>query len=299
MKENKGIVFNIQKYSVHDGQGIRTIIFLKGCPLRCQWCSNPESQELLPEVMISKALCCHCGSCARACARKAIGEDLVSWDRKRCAMTGRCAAVCPTGARVIAGTYMAVEEVRKAALQDSIFYRTSRGGVTFSGGEPLVQSDFVEAAAKSLKKDYVRLAIETTGYASWENAGPVFNLMDEILYDIKHMDDSVHRELTGVGNKRILENARKAAALQADFIIRVPVIGGKNNDEHNIYQTGMFAKEIGAKEVNLLPYHRFGEGKYEKVGRNYSCDAYTPDEKEMNHLQNVIENLGVHCKIGG
>lgn len=194
---------------------------------------------------------------------------------------------------------MTVSEVREVVMQDAVFYRTSGGGVTFSGGEPLLQSDFAGVLAERLKKDYIRLAIETTGCVSWKRAERVLPLMDEILYDVKHMDSQIHRQLTGAGNERILANAEKAAGLKGDLIIRVPVIGGKNSDEENLYRTGVFAKKIGAKEVNLLPYHRFGESKYEKMGRKYTCQAYTPGDEEMRRLQALVESTGVPCKLGG
>lgn len=297
--ETKGNVFNIQKYSVHDGKGIRTIVFLKGCPLRCEWCSNPESQNVFPEIMLSADACCGCGSCFKVCETGAIRSGTIRWEREKCRMCGQCTKVCPTEARTVAGTMMTVEEVREQVLQDSIFYRTSGGGVTFSGGEPLMQSAFVSELAANLKKDYIRLAIETTGYAEWKAAESVFRLMDEILYDIKHMDDECHRKLTGVSNRRILENAEKAGDLNVPITIRVPVIGGKNSDEDNIRKTAVFARKIGAVEMNLLPYHRYGESKYKKIGREYTCDAYTPDDEEMDRLKRLVESEGVRCRIGG
>ena len=299
MKEIKGNVFNIQKYSVHDGHGIRTIVFLKGCPLRCEWCSNPESQSTYSEIMLTAESCCGCGSCYEVCKTGAIRPDNANWLRDKCVLCRRCAEVCPTEARTVAGTYMTVSEVREFVMQDSIFYRTSKGGVTFSGGEPLMQSEFVTELAKSLKKDYVRLAVETTGCVSWNQAEGPLSMMDEILYDIKHMDSGIHRQLTGVGNELILENAEKAAKLPGDFIVRIPVIGGKNSDEENICRTGAFAEKIGAKEVHLLPYHRFGESKYRKIGRAYTCEAYTPDDEQMQKLKELVEESGVPCRIGG
>lgn len=295
----RGNIFNVQKYSVHDGKGIRTIVFFKGCPLRCEWCSNPESQNIYPEIMFTDASCCQCGSCYRVCETGAIRTDSVKWLKNKCTLCKKCVEVCPTEARTVAGTYMTVDEVREQVMQDSVFYRTSGGGVTFSGGEPLMQSEFAAELARSLKKDYVRLAIETTGYAPWERAEKVFLLMDEILYDIKHMNSEIHKQLTGVGNEIILANARKAAGLGKNFIVRVPVIGGKNSDRESIYRIGVFAEKIGAKEVHLLPYHRFGESKYKKIGREYTCEAYTPDDGEMQRLKASVEESGIQCRIGG
>lgn len=299
MKEIKGNVFHIQKYSVHDGHGIRTIVFLKGCPLRCEWCSNPESQSTVPEILLTVESCCGCGSCYKVCPTGAIRADSLKWLRDKCVMCRKCAAVCPTKARTAAGTEMTVSEVREQVMQDNVFYRTSKGGVTFSGGEPLMQSEFVTALAESLKKDYMRLAIETTGCVPWKQAERPLSMMDEILYDMKHMDSSMHKKLTGAGNELILSNAEKAAKLSGNLIIRVPVIGGKNNDEENIGRTGAFAQKIGAKEVHLLPYHRFGESKYKKIGREYTCEAYTPEDKEMQRLKELVESAGILCRIGG
>lgn len=299
MKELKGNIFNVQKYSVHDGHGIRTIVFLKGCPLRCEWCSNPESQNTFSEIMLTAESCCGCGSCYRVCETGAIRAGSLKWQRDKCALCRKCIDVCPTEARTAAGTYMSVSEVKELVMQDSVFYRTSKGGVTFSGGEPLMQDEFVTMLAECLKKDYVRLAVETTGCVSWSRAEKPLSLMDEILYDIKHMDGGKHKQLTGAGNELILENAEKAAKLHGDFIVRVPVIGGKNSDEDNIFRTGAFAEKIGAKEVHLLPYHRFGESKYKKIGREYTCEAYTPEDDEMQRLKELVESSGIPCRIGG
>lgn len=297
MENIKGLVFNIQRYSVHDGAGIRTNVFLKGCPLKCEWCANPESQAFHRELVISEKDCMHCGACYNSCQTGAL--TLNGWDREKCIECEACTDICPTGARKFIGKLMTPLEVKKEILKDSGFYRTSGGGVTFSGGEALSQSEFVEALAVELKKDYITMAIETSGYAPWEKAEKVLIYMNEILYDIKHMDSTMHKKLVGVGNELILENARRAAQLNSKFIVRVPVIGGKNNDFENIYKTGLFAKEIGADELHLLPYHRFGESKYNMLKREYLCDAYTPSDEEMEKLKTVIGEMNLECHIGG
>lgn len=297
MSEQKGFIFNIQRYSIHDGAGIRTTVFFKGCPLKCQWCSNPESQSFSSELIVTDTNCIHCGLCIQKCYNGAITDKV--WLEEKCNKCRRCTDICPTGAREFVGKHMTVSEMKKQITKDSSFYRTSGGGVTLSGGEPLSQSEFCEKLARELKKDYFKLAIETTGYAQWYQAEKVFNYIDEILYDIKHMNSDIHKLLTGVDNNLILENASKVAKLGKKFVIRIPVIGGINNDIDNITKTAHYAIKIGADEVHLLPYHRFGEGKYKKLGRQYICNAYTPEDDEMRALKTLVENIGINCQIGG
>lgn len=296
--EPTGMIFNIQRYSLHDGDGIRTNIFMKGCPLKCKWCSNPESQNYFPEMSLVADNCMGCGHCYKVCETKALTPD--AWNRTLCTGCGKCEFICPTGAREIMGKRMSVEEVTQEVMKDHPFYQTSDGGVTFSGGEPLTQSEFLEQLAIRLKGNFIHLAVETCGQFDWEKGKKVLDYVDQILFDIKHMDSATHKELTGLGNETILENARKAAQLKKDMIVRLPVIGGYNSDDENIKKTAAFAKEIGVKEMHLLPYHRFGESKYKKMHMVYDCDdAYTPDDQEMQRLKGLAEGYGLTVRIGG
>ncbi|MEA4852684.1 MAG: glycyl-radical enzyme activating protein [Christensenella sp.] len=296
--EPKGVIFNIQRYSLHDGNGIRTNIFFKGCPLRCKWCSNPESQKYYPEMSFREEDCMGCDKCYAVCETHALTPR--RWDRSLCIGCGKCETVCPTGAREMMGKSMSADEVVKEVIRDRQFYRQSGGGVTFSGGEPLTQDDFAEQLAIRLKENYLHIAVETCGFVEWPKARKVLFHVDQILFDIKHMNAAKHREMTGAGNELILQNAEHAANLGKDMIVRVPVIGGYNADEENIEKTAQFSKKIGIKELHLLPYHRFGEAKYKKMHMVYECDdAYTPDDQTMEHLKNIVSSYGIITRIGG
>lgn len=291
-------IFNIQRYSVHDGNGIRTNIFLKGCPLKCKWCSNPESQSFSIESTFSKRSCMSCMGCVQLCPEGALlknGEK----DKDKCVKCFKCEEVCPTASWKIIGKDWTIDDVVDEVLKDYSFFKSSTGGVTISGGEPLSQPKQAAKLVAALKKVGLHLAIETCGYAKWVDAEPVLSNVDQILYDIKEMDSVKHKEFTGVDNRLILENARKAASLDNEFIVRVPVIGGYNNSKKNIRGIAEFAAKIGADEINLLPYHRFGENKYEKSQMEYECNGYTPDGKEMAEFVEIVKSCGVRVKIGG
>lgn len=298
MAEICGIVFNIQRFMTHDGSGIRSNAFLKGCPLRCQWCSNPESQHVFPDMYFNNSGCIGCRLCVANCSTGAL-KTLNEWCRAECSYCRRCENLCPTCARQLVGRNYTVEELVYEMLRDRAFFERSGGGCTFSGGEPLMQADFVTACARRLKDEGIHLAIETCGYALWEEAKSVFELMDCILYDVKHMDPEKHRRLTGVDNKLILENAGKAAALGRKMILRAPVIGGLNDEPENITALASFAAEIGVRELHLLPYHRMGENKYGKLNRVYSCTGYTLSEEEMKIRKHLAEEMGLTVRVGG
>ena len=297
MNEISGLIFNIQRYSLHDGSGIRTIVFFKSCPLACQWCSNPESKSCNIEMFYSKSSCIGCGQCMKACQNRALTEK--GWDRNACLYCYKCSDSCPTGARQFAGKLMSVDDVVREATKDWAFYQTSGGGVTFSGGEPLLQSEFAAHLAKKLKDRYYNLAIETCGYAKWDFARKVLEQMDEILYDIKIMDSEKHKLYTGVPNALILENAQKCAKLNKNMVIRIPVIGGVNDDEENIKRTAEFTEKIGVKALHLLPYHRYGESKYEKLSWEYTFKGVTPSDERMELLKGIVNSYGIVAKIGG
>lgn len=289
----KGIIFNIQKYSVNDGDGLRTIVFLKGCPLRCVWCSNPESQKLSCQVLATAAKCVQCGKCLAVCKTGGVS------DPSKCTCCGKCVEVCDAAAREVSGREMSVQEVVDEIEKDRAFYERSGGGVTLSGGEALMQWRFAAQLAEAIKKRYLNLAIETTGYALFEEAYPVLRFCDTILYDLKHMDSRQHKRYTGVSNELILENARKLAALNKHIIYRIPLIGGVNDDTENIDAVIDFAKQTNISEIDILPYHEFGVAKYQKLGLKYSCDAYTPKEEDVAKIRKKMEAEGISVRIGG
>lgn len=288
------MIFNIQRYSLHDGNGIRTLVFFKGCPLRCEWCSNPESQNTKPELVFTSDKCIGCGKCLEVCptgARKNNGKD--------CILCGKCAEVCPTEALELIGKQMSVSQIIREVEKDRKFYQTSSGGVTLSGGEPLMQWKFAVELIREFKKKYIHVVVETCGYAQWEHFEVIADLADLILYDIKHMDSEVHKKYTGVGNELILENAIKIARKKRNIILRIPLLEGVNVDEENIYAVANFADELDINEIHLLPYHRYGESKYKKLNREYRCLVSTPDDERIAELKEIIESKGISVKISG
>ncbi|AEG58762.1 (2S)-3-sulfopropanediol dehydratase activating enzyme [Desulforamulus ruminis] len=286
-KNKYGIVFNIQRYSVHDGPGIRTIVFLKGCPLHCRWCANPESQSLQPELAYNDHKCIgiqECGYCLKACTTGAIREkdDKIVIDREGCNHCGQCAEICPSRALNMYGKTMSVDEVLNLVEQDSSFYSRSGGGITLSGGEPLVQSEFAAALLKEAKKRRMNTAIETCGYADWDRLERVCEYTDTVLYDIKCIDRAKHKEYTGVDNEIILENFKRLCERFPDksILVRTPVIPGFNDSEGDIGAIVEFIKGYPNVKYELLAYHRLGEPKYTYIGKDYTLKGMAPMQEE-------------------
>jgi len=304
-ENTKGIIFNLQRYSIHDGPGIRTTVFLKGCPLRCLWCQNPESQASQPEIFFDREKCTGCGTCVQACPEGAIEikDGKSRTNRQLCKGIGRCAEVCPNEARNLIGRYVTAGEVFKEVKADEIFYLRSGGGVTLSGGEPLAQPEFAIALLKLCKDAGINTALDTSGYARWETLKRVLEYVDLVLYDFKHMDPVEHKKCTGVSNDLILDNARKIHhELSITILVRVPIIPGYNDSVENIEATARFiAKELDKSiKVHLLPYHRLGEVKYERLerpGKPFSTEP--PSEERMSELKKIVESFGLTVFIGG
>lgn len=292
-----GKIFNIQKFSTHDGPGIRTVVFLTGCPMRCIWCSNPESQRAFGVILWDERKCIGCGLCKQSCAY-AIVPGMQGID-ENCIRCGECVKRCPSMALERIGEDMTVERVMEAVKKDKAFYEESGGGITISGGEPLCQPEFVTVLAEEIKREGYHLAIETTGYADWNVLDKIFGLCDMILYDIKHMDSEQHKKYTGVSNERILANARRAGEKGFPLIYRAPLLGGINADMANMDALGEFAVETGVKEIHLLPYHTYGENKYKLLRTRYQCAAYRPSEEEIRRIRDLLERKGIMVKIGG
>ncbi len=295
----KNIVIEIQRWSVADGPGTRTVVFLKGCPLHCPWCANPESQDRLPQIGIFPSRCVACHACERECPEEvAIPAKDGAYSDGICIQCGQCIKVCHASARDWLGEEMSATELVQVIKKDMVFYRNSSGGVTFSGGEPLTQPDFLKAAIQECQKLGIHTAIETCGFFRWEAVEETVRRADFVLFDIKHMDDETHKALTGVGNKTILQNARSIAQLDIPMVIRVPVIPSLNDSRENIAATAKFVADHlpGVLGIELLPYHKLGLSKYDALGLDYKLHHInSPDDATVGMLRDLITAEGVPC----
>lgn len=282
-----GLVFNVQKYSVHDGPGIRTIVFFKGCPLSCRWCSNPESQSFTEELAFNQGRCLgqtKCVRCLKACPNNAISvkEDMPVFNRSICATCERpCVAACPSSGVIAYGKRMSVDEVLRIVEQDGMFYSRSGGGITLSGGEPTAQPEFALALLRQARQRRIRTAMETCGYASWEGLREMCSLLDSLLFDIKSLDDTRHRECTGVSNERILANFKRIveAFPKLTIHVRTPIIPGFNDTEQDVRAIAELVARYPNVDYEILPYHRLGTQKYVFLDREPPMgEASLPDE---------------------
>lgn len=300
--ENGGLVgqvYNIQRYSTHDGPGVRTTVFLKGCPLRCFWCQNPESQSIRPVLMFRQDKCTVCGRCIEACPQQAnsIVEGRLAVDRKLCTACGVCAkpGVCLAGTRKIEGKAMTVNEVIKQVVSDYSLYQNSGGGITVSGGDCEAQPEFTTALLKAAHKNLINTCVEISGAFPWETVKQITDHADYILYDLKCMSDEKHKQGTGVSNKRILENAKNLVRENKWIYFRTPLIPGFNDSPENIEATARFIRDElrlnPADHLELLAYNNLGEDKYLRLG-NEACPSYHRQSDEyVKELQAIIASV--------
>lgn len=298
----QGITFNIQKYSIHDGPGIRTTVFLKGCPLECWWCHNPESQKVKQQFIFWSNKCIGCLDCVKVCPEGAISLSKGGFchDESKCKLCGKCAEACPSEALELVGKRSDLHDVMKEVEKDRIFYEESGGGVTFSGGEPLVQIDFLDSLLAASKEKGLHTAVDTSGHAPWENIQRIKDKVDLFLYDIKHMDDEKHKLYTGVSNKLILENLKKLALEGKKIWVRIPVIPGINDDDLNIKKTCEYIASTNLRDVFILPYHNIAIDKYKRLDMEYRIpDVLAPKDELMEKIANIFKEYGFNVKIGG
>ena len=299
--QTKGLIFDIQRFSLHDGPGIRTVVFFKGCPLRCRWCANPESLTSGPQLFYSKKDCIGCRQCVDACQVSALSfNDGVVIDRQKCTLSFECVSVCPSGALTQSGKWYSVQDIMDIVVKDLPFFKNSGGGITLSGGEALSQSVFAAELLKEAKASGIHTAVETSGYCTWEALESVLKYTDLLLFDVKLIDEQKHREYTGVSNARILENLKKAAAMGATLRARIPVVVSANSDDESISAFIETLNEYGVKDVDLLPFHQLGAAKYEMAGVPYTFeDEKPPTDELLEKIKNQMQDNGFNVSIGG
>jgi pyruvate formate lyase activating enzyme len=297
------LITNIQGYSIHDGPGIRTVVFFKGCSLACQWCSNPECISGRAELGFFKALCTRCGRCLTVCPEMALTTEVDQFpriDRNKCTGCGKCAESCYYKALNLYGQAMSVDEVFEAVKRDKMFYDSSGGGITLSGGEVLLQPDFVRSLLDKCRAAGLHTCVETSGCGAESALRLVIEGSDLVLYDLKHLDTALHQRYTGQSNDRILANAEILAQSAVKYIFRVPLIPGVNDDPLNIRRTAGFAAALNRRNpsLELMPFHKLGKGKYDSLDRAYPAAGWPVfEDAQIEQIQRLIIETGVECTI--
>ena len=296
-----GLVFNIQRYSIQDGPGIRTTVFLKGCPMDCWWCHNPESQSPEPEIVVLEGRCMRCGECRKVCPQEGAGAPKDPDGTRRCIRCGACVAACPTGARQMVGRPMTAADVLAEVLKDRVFYEESGGGATFSGGEPLLQPGFLKAVLAACRSAGLHTAVDTCGFAPKEDLLAIAPLADLFLYDLKFMDEASHVRYTGASGAGVLDNLRALGRVHENIWIRVPIIPGINDSADHLEALARCASSIGGvRQVNVLPYHGAGAYKSPRVGKAYRLQKIAPPSPErMEDVAAKFRGHGLNVRIGG
>jgi len=303
--EITGLIFDIKKYALHDGPGIRSTVFLKGCPLECRWCCNPESRSFEPEIMWLEGNCINCNLCIEICPENAVlseedGHKQIN--SALCNICGKCIERCPGEALQLVGRRVTVEEVLREIEKDSVFYQRTGGGLTLSGGEPLAQPDFAHELLRQYKKNGgIHTAIETCGHVDWKILEAIIEFTDLVYYDIKHMDTGEHKRFTGAGNELILENLQKAAKAVKRLIVRFPLIPGCNDTDDNLEKTAKFLNsQPDVNDVEILPYHRLGEPKYARMGKEYKMKGKNKISREkLNAARSILGSRGLKIWVEG
>lgn len=301
---SESLIFDIKRYAINDGPGIRAVVFFKGCNLHCAWCHNPESISGKIEKMYAPAKCIRCGTCVETCPESALtmDEDGITTNPDRCSLCGKCAEVCPTKAIEMSGRTMTVNQIMDIIEKERIFFDQSGGGVTFSGGEPLVHVKMLTELLDECRKRGIHTAVDTAGNVNTETILDVACRTDLFLIDLKLMDSALHKQWTNAGNEKILHNLKILAETGAHIIIRIPLIGGVNDMEENIDQTAKFISELAGekKDVHILPYHNIAQNKYMKLGKTNDFEKLKePGKETQSNAVAIFAKYGIKASIGG
>ncbi len=300
---SNGFIFDIKKFAVHDGPGIRTTVFFKGCPLSCPWCHNPEGQSFSPEIMLVESRCTGCRECIPRCPEHAVSlaNGSVRLDREKCTGCWECTAVCPTEALTVVGWKTTVKEIMAEVVRDILFYDESGGGVTLSGGEPLGQPEFLVELLQALRGQGIRTTLDTSGYALWDVVDEIRPLVGLFLYDLKLINDSAHRHYTDVSNGPILENLEKLSKHGSRIVVRVPVVPGISDTKDNMEGIARFVSSLPEKHpIDLLLYHRAGIDKYARLGKEYHlAETNSSTNDEIEAIAKMMDSYGLKVTIGG
>jgi pyruvate formate lyase activating enzyme len=293
---SSGTIFDIKRYAINDGPGIRTAVFFKGCPLACWWCHNPEGQSRQPQLMFRENRCKLTRACVEVCPQGAIGWNdgpIVDWEK--CDQCGKCTETCYTGALEMVGRHVIPAQLIAEIVRDVPFYDQSGGGVTFTGGEPMLQTEFLKETLHLCKEQHIHTAVDTSGLTSWENFHLILSLVDLFLYDVKLMDGPLHKKYTTVSNKLILNNLRKLSETGAHIIVRIPLIPGVNEDDENIEQTASTLAKLPALEgTEVMPYHDIHTAKYKALGMEYIMkDVKPPTEEQVSRVEETLFSHGI------